>query len=202
MRRLVTALVTTTLLVLAPLVLVQGAAAAAEGFSVESSDPADDARVATLPATVSVTFDAELTDQSTLQVVNGDGQRLDDGDVQVAGRRVLVGVTDTSAPEGTYRLVYRAVSSLGEELGGEVQFRVDAEGAAPADPSASPSGAAEVTPAPDPSASSDVRITEIEEGGESKWAPLWILGFLVITSALILYIVKAGLTSAPGEDDD
>lgn len=202
MRRLVTALVTTTLLVLAPPVLAQGTAVAADGFSVESSDPADDARVATLPATVSVTFDAELTDQSTLQVVNGDGQRLDDGDVQVAGRRVLVGVTDTSAPEGTYRLVYRAVSSLGEELGGEVQFRVDAEGATPADPSASPSGAAEVTPTPDPSASSDVRITEIEEGGESKWAPLWILGFLVITSALILYIVKAGLTSAPGEDDD
>lgn len=173
------------------LVLLLVPTAASAQADVESSDPADGAELTSLPATVSVTFTEQVAQEgASLQVLGSDGTRLDDEQVQVAGRRVLVGVRAADVEPGTFRLAYRVETSGGEAVTGEIPFRVTRSGAAQPGASASPG------------TSNDVRITEIQDGEESKWAPLWIMGFLVITSALLIYIVRAGLTSADGEDED
>lgn len=160
--------------------------------SVESSDPADGATLSSLPQTVSVTLNEDVGSGAVLRVLDSSGTRLDDGDVTVAGRRVLVGVRSAESQPGAYRLVYRVVSADGHPVDGEIGFTVGT-GAAAADPSASTGTSG--------STQDDVTITEIEDEPTQKWAPLWVLGFLVISSALIVYIVKAGLTSADGEDE-
>ncbi len=48
----------------------------------------------------------------------------------------------------------------------------------------------------------DVTVTDVEDDPSQKWAPLWVMGFLVISSGLLIYIVKAGLTSSAKEDED
>ncbi|KQP28031.1 copper resistance CopC family protein [Aeromicrobium sp. Leaf272] len=157
--------------------------------SVESSDPADGATLSALPQTVSVTLNEEIGSGAVLRVIDSSGTRLDDGEVTVAGRRVLVGVRTADAEPGAYRLVYRVVSADGHAVSGQVGFTVSA-GASASEPSASAGNSQD-----------DVTITEVEDEPTQKWAPLWVLGFLVISSALIVYIVKAGLTSADGEDE-
>jgi hypothetical protein len=47
-----------------------------------------------------------------------------------------------------------------------------------------------------------VTVTDVEDDPSQKWAPLWVMGFLVISSGLLIYIVKAGLTSSAKEDED
>ncbi|MCR4513226.1 copper resistance CopC family protein [Aeromicrobium sp. 50.2.37] len=160
--------------------------------SVESSDPADGATLSALPQTVSVTLNEEIGSGAVLRVLDSSGTRLDDGEVTVAGRRVLVGVRTADAQPGAYRLVYRVVSADGHAVSGQVGFTLSADAGAP-EPSASAGASG--------SPQDDVTITEVEDEPTQKWAPLWVLGFLVISSALIVYIVKAGLTSADGEDE-
>ena len=160
--------------------------------SVESSDPADGATLSALPQTVSVTLNEEIGSGAVLRVLDSSGTRLDDGEVTVAGRRVLVGVRTADAEPGAYRLVYRVVSADGHAVSGQVGFTVSA-GATASEPSASAGASG--------SSQDDVTITEVEDEPTQKWAPLWVLGFLVISSALIVYIVKTGLTSADGEDE-
>ena len=45
-------------------------------------------------------------------------------------------------------------------------------------------------------------LADVEDDPSQKWAPLWVMGFLVISSGLLIYIVKAGLTSSAKEDED
>ena len=185
------------LLVLA--VVVMAPAPATAHAALESSDPAEGTTLDALPQTVSVTLTEDVAEPAVLRVLDPAGERVDDGDVSVAGRRVLVGVLADEAPAGEYRTVYRVVSADGHAVTGEVPFTLEADSSAAApsaSPSAQPSEGTDAQPAPSATPTpSDVRVTEIEDGEESRWAPFWILGFLVITSGVLLYIVKAGLGS-------
>lgn len=151
----------------------------------DGSDPEHQSKVAALPETVSVTMADEITGEASLQVLDDTDGRVDNGEVTVAGRRVLVGAKDTDVRPGTYRLAFDVETTSGRHEG-EVTFTV--------------TGQAGVTGSkPSGDGGNAVQITEIEENNEAKWAPLWILGFLLVTSALIVYIIKAGLTSADDE---
>lgn len=160
--------------------------------SIESSDPQDGAALTSLPETVSVTLSEDVGSGAVLRVLNASGTRLDDGDVTVAGRRVLVGVRPGEAAAGSYRVVYRVVSADGHPVSGEIPFTVKPAADSGSTGTGSTSGASQ----------DDVTVSDLEDDPSQKWAPLWVMGFLVISSALLVYIVRAGLTSSSAEDDD
>ena len=193
MRTFVLGLVAT----LALLVVPTSASAHAQ---LESSDPADGATLAALPETVSVTLNEDVGSGAVLRVLDSSGVRVDDDQVTTAGRRVLVGVRPGSSAAGAYRVVYRVVSADGHPVSGEIGFRVQPSG--DASPSTEPSAGAADPSAASSSTQQDVTITDVEDDPSQKWAPLWVMGFLVISSALLVYIVRAGLTSSANEDDD
>lgn len=193
MRTFVLGLVAT----LALLVVPTSASAHAQ---LESSDPADGATLAALPETVSVTLNEDVGSGAVLRVLDSSGVRVDDDQVTTAGRRVLVGVRPGSSAAGAYRIVYRLVSADGHPVSGEIGFRV--QPADDASPSTEPSAGAADPSSASGSTQQDVTITDVEDDPSQKWAPLWVMGFLVISSALLVYIVRAGLTSSANEDDD
>jgi methionine-rich copper-binding protein CopC len=181
----------------ATVVLLAAPSPALAHAQLESSDPVDGARLTSLPETVSVTLSEDVGSGAVLRVLDSSGTRVDDGDVTTAGRRVLVGVRPGESRAGTYRIVYRVVSADGHPVSGEIDFSVVGGGAS-SDPTPQPS----TSPAAGASGQDDVRFTPVEEDPSQKWAPLWVIGFLVISSALLVYIVKAGLTSSADEDED
>lgn len=193
MRTFVLGLVAT----LALLVVPTSASAHAQ---LESSDPADGATLTALPQTVSVTLNEDVGSGAVLRVLDSSGVRVDDDQVTTAGRRVLVGVRPGSSAAGAYRVVYRVVSADGHPVSGEIGFRVQPSG--DASPSTEPSAGTADPSAASGSTQQDVTITDVEDDPSQKWAPLWVMGFLVISSALLVYIVRAGLTSSANEDDD
>jgi methionine-rich copper-binding protein CopC len=160
----------------------------------ESSDPVDGATLTALPETVSITLNEDVGSGAVLRVLDSSGTRLDDGDVTTAGRRVLVGVRPGQSGPGAYRVVYRVVSADGHAVSGQLSFSVVGDGASP-QPSTSPAAGSA-------SGQDDVTFTPVEDDPSQKWAPLWVIGFLVISSALLVYIVRAGLTSSANEDED
>ena len=193
MRTFVLGLVAT----LALLVVPTSASAHAQ---LESSDPADGATLAALPETVSVTLNEDVGSGAVLRVLDSSGVRVDDDQVTTAGRRVLVGVRPGSSAAGAYRVVYRVVSADGHPVSGEIGFRVQPSG--DASPSTEPSAGTADPSAASGSTQQDVTITDVEDDPSQKWAPLWVMGFLVISSALLVYIVRACLTSSANEDED
>lgn len=193
MRTFVLGLVATLALLVVP-------ASASAHAQLESSDPADSATLAALPETVSVTLNEDVGSGAVLRVLDSSGVRVDDDQVTTAGRRVLVGVRPGSSAAGAYRIVYRVVSADGHPVSGEIGFRVQPSG--DASPSTEPSAGAADPSAASGSTQQDVTITDVEDDPSQKWAPLWVMGFLVISSALLVYIVRAGLTSSANEDED
>ncbi len=176
----------------ATVALLAAASPALAHVSVESSDPQDGAALTALPETVSITLSEDVGSGAVLRVLSSSGTRLDDGDVTVAGRRVLVGVRPGEAAAGSYRIVYRVVSADGHPVSGEIPFTVK-----PSTDGAGTSGTSST-----PGSQDDVTVTDVEDDPSQKWAPLWVMGFLVISSGLLIYIVKAGLTSSAKEDED
>ncbi len=160
----------------------------------ESSDPVEGATLTALPDTVSVTLSEDVGSGAVLRVLDSSGTRLDDGDVTTAGRRVLVGVRPAESRAGTYRIVYRVVSADGHPVSGEIDFSVVGGAAPTPQPSTSPAAGS--------SGQDDVTFTPVEDDPSQKWAPLWVIGFLIISSGLLVYIVRAGLTSSADEDED
>lgn len=188
MRSFVLGLVATVVVLAAPSPVLARA-------ELQSSDPTSGASLSTLPKTVSITLSDPVGRDPVLRVLDSSGTQVDDGEVTVAGRRVLVDVrpaTDTGPVAGAYRIIYRVVSADGHPVTGEVPFSVKpSSNGAKAQPSASTGST------PD-----DVTVTDVKDDPSQKWAPLWVMGFLVISSALLVYIVKVGLTSSSHEDDD
>lgn len=148
-----------TTLLLGLLVGVLGATPAAAHDTLEGSDPGDGATVATVPASVTLTFNEEVQNFSpVIQVTGPDGTDWADGEPTVAGVDVSVPVK-AGAPAGAYTVAYRIVSSDGHPVTGELTFTAEAAaaGAAPAAPPASTpaaSAAAASTPASSPASSS------------------------------------------------
>lgn len=136
-----------TTLLLTLLLGLLGAVPASAHDTLEGSDPADGATVATVPASVTLTFNEEVQNFSpVIQVTGPDGANWADGDPTVAGVDVSVPIK-AGAPAGAYTVAYRIVSSDGHPVTGELAFTAEAAaaGAAPASsaaPTSSPASSA------------------------------------------------------------
>ncbi|WP_166442287.1 copper resistance CopC family protein [Nakamurella flava] len=137
-----------TALLLGLLVSAVGAPAAAAHDTIESSNPADGATVATVPASVTLTFDEQPQDFSpVIQVTGPDGADWADGTPTVSGTDVSVPVK-AGAPAGAYQVAYRIVSSDGHPVTGELSFTAEAAAAGSAPVSSAPVSSAPVSSAP------------------------------------------------------
>lgn len=139
-----------TTLLLGLLLGVLGATPAAAHDTIEGSNPEDGATVATVPTSVTLTFNEEVQNFSpVIQVTGPDGTNWADGDPTVSGVDVSVPVR-AGAPAGAYTVAYRIVSSDGHPVTGELTFT--AAGAAQTAPSATTPTADATSSAPASSA--------------------------------------------------
>ncbi|OBF15364.1 copper resistance protein CopC [Mycobacterium kubicae] len=103
-----------------------------------AADPADNAVVASGPATVSATFNERLqTAFAAMTVVGPDENLWSTGDPSVQGAVVSVGVRPLG-PVGTYTVNYRVTSADGHVVPGSWSFRLSVPGTGTPGPSASP----------------------------------------------------------------
>ena len=104
-----------------------------------AADPAPDAVLTTAPSRVSATFNEQLqTEFAAMTVVGPDGNLWSDGDPQVQGAAVSVGVRPLG-PAGPYTVNYRVTSADGHVVAGSWTFTVTAAGSGTPGPSASAS---------------------------------------------------------------
>lgn len=117
-----------------------------------SSDPAENAELSQPPARVSATFSEPMQAQfAAMTVIGPDGGSWSDGEPDVAGAVISVGVRP-GGPAGGYTVNYRATSADGHVVSGSWSYRLIASGAAAALPSAPPpaTSATPATTAADP----------------------------------------------------
>ena len=108
------------------LAFVLGAGPAAAHSVLLKTSPARGAAVATAPSTVVLTFNEMPQGEfSTIHVTGPDGQRRDDGHVQVVNDDVTEPLAGTR-PAGRYVVNWRVVSADGHPVSGEFTFTAQA----------------------------------------------------------------------------
>lgn len=121
----------------AAVLLVATAAPAAAHDELIASDPTAGQALDTAPANVQLTFSAELlTIGAAVLVVDDSGRDWVDGEPAIQGN-VVTAPLQSGMPASGYEIRWRAVSSDGHPISGIVPFSV-ANGAPPAEPSATP----------------------------------------------------------------
>jgi copper transport protein len=119
-------------LLLALVAVVTAAAPAAAHAELRRTEPSNGAQLDDGPRTVEVEFTERVSaDLGGLRVLDADGDRVDDGAVEVDGTVVRVGV-EADLPDGSYVVSYRVISLDSHPIRGGFVFSV---GDAVADPS-------------------------------------------------------------------
>lgn len=172
------------------------------------ASPAADSSVETLPAELTLTFNAQLIDgEGATEVVVTDaaGASVTDGAATVDGSVVNQPLV-AEADAGQYHVIRKIVSSDGHPTSGEFFFTVNTgsrSATATAEPSATPtsSATAEASAAPEPTASPAPDTAA--EDGMPAWA--WVLigaGVLATAAAAVWGTARArGKGGATGSDD-
>jgi copper resistance protein C len=89
-----------------------------------ATDPAENAALAKAPPRVSATFNEQLQPEfAAMTVVGPDGNLWSNGDPQVQGAVIAVGVRPLG-PSGTYTVNYRVTSADGHPVSGSWSFRL------------------------------------------------------------------------------
>ncbi|WP_445155351.1 copper resistance CopC family protein [Arthrobacter sp. Hor0625] len=117
----------------AALLMVPAAAAQAHD-ALETTDPANDSTVRTVPAKIGLTFDhTPVALGSVVRVEDSTGTDQADGPVTIVDNHVTQAVK-TDSPEGKYTVIWRVVSSDGHPIEGTFKFTAGASNttAAPA----------------------------------------------------------------------
>jgi copper transport protein len=115
------------LLVCAVLGLLIGAGSAAAHATLISTDPGQGAVLATIPATVSLTFSEPVVVAADgLRVFGPDGAKIDNGRAAHLGRSsvVGVGVIAEGSQQGTYTVSWRVISADSHPVAGAFTFSV------------------------------------------------------------------------------
>lgn len=185
--------------VLALAVPLLWAAPASAHAGLVSSTPENGARLDTLPAEVSLTFNEEISEPAYVVVTAPDGSRESGGDPEVSGDTVTQQLTGDQ--EGTYIAAYRVVSEDGHPVTGRVEFSVgsgSASGASSAGSEATDSGE---QGAGDPSSPADARADESTTEPQGFWGRhgthVIIGAALFVVAAALLYLSRRSARSRP-----
>jgi methionine-rich copper-binding protein CopC len=172
-----------------------------------SSNPPDGAQLATVPTSVTFTFDQPVQNfDPVVSLIGPDGRQYATGTPTVSGSTVSGSVS--AGPAGAYIAAYRVVSADGHPVTGQVHFSLEGDdGAVPtvsgnasastagSGPPASGSAAVSVS-APSSSASLPaISGPQAGSGGLSAW--LWIG---LIAAAVVIAFAAVLLLRRPGGD--
>ena len=167
--------------VLAGVVVMSLAASSAAGASAHAeltgSTPSPGAVLDTAPAEVVLTFDHELSDESTFTVEDGEGLEVGWGelDLDVIDRNVLRGAVEIAGP-GSFTVSWSATDAVdGDITSGQFSFTVRGAGSA-----ASPGAAA--SPGPN---------TAVDRGSRSRQSATLVGLLLVTAGGLVAVGVRA-----------
>jgi copper resistance protein C len=168
------------LLLSASLLLVAGPAQAHDELI--SSNPADQAQIATLPDQVVLTFEEPPASTGSQVLVTGPGGNAATGQPVLAGDDVTQAIAPGS-PAGTYKVTWRITADDGHAVFGTFSFTAAAGNAA------APSSATAVA-SPSASGASSSPATN-----DSSSKALWLLVLLVLLVPIGLF-VRRGATRA------
>ncbi|WP_115787130.1 copper resistance CopC family protein [Arthrobacter silvisoli] len=181
-----------------------GAAPASAHDKAESSSPADGSTVATVPDSVSVTFNNRpLALGASIAVFDASGKDWADGPVEmvdtVVSQKLLPG-----APAGKYTVEWRVASSDGHPINGTVTFTARAGSTTPGGGtgSSSPSSGASAGAVPSAGTVAPGSSTTPEKTPDASEPFPWsIVGFAVVALALLVFLgVTARRKLAAGGD--
>ena len=203
--------------------LLATAAPASAHDKLVSSDPASDQTLREAPATVSLTYSADVLDMGAAVVVtDGDGTDWVSDAPAIDGATVTA-VLDADMPDGGYEIRWRVVSSDGHPITGIVPFAVgDGEepgaGGAASGPAASgPAASAPAASAPaasEPAASEPVTDAaapnssqnQTAQEDEGPWRVVLVgAGGAAVAAALfalVHFLRRRSDASGPGADGD
>jgi copper resistance protein C len=109
--------------ILALSVLVLGTAAGHAHAHLSRAEPRVDSTVASAPQQVTLSFTEDLESTfSTIEVRDAKGARMDDGEAQINGRIMRIGLKPLS--QGAYKVLWRALSVDTHKTEGTFMFRV------------------------------------------------------------------------------
>jgi copper resistance protein C len=177
-----------TATVCAFVVLLLGAAPASAHTRLEGSDPADKSSVDSAPASVSLTFNEDISAEfATMSVVGPDGTNYATGQVSAAGGQVSTAVSPLG-PAGAYEIGYRVVSDDGHPVTGSVAFTLTRPGTPTPTAAAAPTPAA---PAAPPAAGPDAAAAgNAVDGGTPVWP--WIAAAVALVGGGVVAALRLG----------
>ncbi|GII85674.1 hypothetical protein Ssi03_36640 [Sphaerisporangium siamense] len=149
--------------------------------SLKSSSPAKNAVVSGLDK-IELEFSARASFPAVV-LTDASGKRYEAGPPHAEGPKVVQNVNGP-LPSGDYVIAWRIVSSDGHPVEGEIPFKVNAPGGAPAPSAAQAAPVVSATPA-----------AETSRGG----FPVWILvvAVLVVIAVVVLFRLRGGSSSDP-----
>ncbi|MFE7507848.1 copper resistance protein CopC [Promicromonospora sp. NPDC057488] len=185
--------------------LLATAAPASAHDKLVSSDPASDQTLREAPATVSLTYSADVLDMGAAVVVtDGDGTDWVSDAPAIDGATVTA-VLDADMPDGGYEIRWRVVSSDGHPITGIVPFAVgDGEepGAGDDVAAAEPEASEPATEAATPNSSQNQTAQE----DEGPWRVLLVgaggAALAAALFALVHFLRRRSDASGPGDDGD
>jgi methionine-rich copper-binding protein CopC len=170
---------------LAGLGLFAMAAPASAHNSLTSSNPAEDATMATGPENVVLTFDQPVQEGeglNSIAVTGPDGKEWQGGPATVDSNVVSAPLRELG-PKGTYTIGYRIVSADGHPVSGQLEFELTTAGNG--------------TPAPaDSTGGSDSAANRINGGDDGLPIWVWLVGAAVLLGAGLFVALRMGGKSA------
>lgn len=149
-----------------------------------SSDPAAGATVTKSPEKIELDFSGELqqlagAQTSVVALSAEDGTKIA-SEVTTKGKTVTV-VPESKLASGTYKLVYRVVSSDGHPISDSINFTVKLPAAAASE---------SATSAPAPKASAESTNEPIQQLGSQVSPIIWVIVGVAILGAALAVLVK------------
>lgn len=152
-------------------------ATAAPTAELTSSSPAAGSSITSAPSVATITFSNSIGDVgNSVTVIAPNGDRVDDGSLQIADAQILVGLKPLNIG-GEYAVKYEVVTSEGETLIGQYKFTFVAP-------------AVLVTPTPESSKSPTPDLNK--ETDSSRTTDFFMIGLLAL-SILVLVLISRSL---------
>jgi len=165
----------------------------------QSSSPAADSIVNTVPAQIEMTFNTEIESISNFKLFNAAGEQIETGKASVSGS-VMTGALPPDLANGQYTVKWTIIGADSHSVEGEFAFTIDApvattspenddttnnaENSDTAEPSPTPSP----SPSPAPSPAEDGQDSAKDEG--ASLMPLLIIAGIIVVAAVLFTVLR------------
>lgn len=161
----------------------------------QSSAPAADSTLDTVPGQIEMTFNTEIESLSNFKLLNAAGEQVETGKATVSGD-TMTGTLPPDLANGVYTVKWTIIGADSHSVEGEFSFTVNAPEASPspAEVTASPVASAEPSPTPEPAVSAEPEQAEDigneDSGNGSALTPVIIIGVIIVAVAVLITLLR------------